>query len=665
MYSGDANDQHASSACTASSNEQLTVSAGAPTTIATQLSASAIHVGDGVDDAATLSGATATAGGKVSYRYYSDSGCTKNVAKAGTFTVSNGVVPHSKTIAFDTSGTFYWQAVYSGDAANQSSASPCSSTSNEELTVTPEQQTTITTSLSAASVSTGTPVYDTATLSGATASAGGAVSYRYYSDSSCTQNRVKAGTFAVVNGVLPGSKKVAFASAGSYYWQALYSGDDTNSFSLSPCTPTSNEELTVTAAGTRQTTSVTTKLSASSIEVGGQAYDTATLVGATAAASGTVTYSYYTDNACSLAPVRSGTVVVSKGVVPNSKPVTFPAVGTFYWQASYSGDSANAPALSPCSPGNDEQLSVGAGPARNAVTITTLLSASTIHAGESVYDTASLGGQTATAGGSVSYSYYTDAACTQNQAKGGTVPVTNGAVPNSKTVTFPTAGTFYWQAVYSGDAANQPAWSSCVSVADRDHDRALRELDRRRRDGARHGEPPRRKRVRVRNRHLLGLQRSRLHLARARAAAEPGHRDRRWRRRYRPRRASASRRRQLLLGGLLLRRRRRPGGRERLQQRAPERRGCQGGAGDQQRALGKPDHGRRLRQRHRDVERRQSGCRWHRDLRRLHRQLVHLARLRSPTEPGDGGRRDCGRSVLAAAHLLDRRHLLLAGDLLR
>ena len=34
---------------------------------------------------------------------------------------------------------------------------------------------------------------------------------------------------------------------------------------------------------------------------------------------------------------------------------------------------------------------------------------------------------------------------------------TAGAVPNSATVTFNTAGTYYWQAVYSGDANNNGA----------------------------------------------------------------------------------------------------------------------------------------------------------------------------------------------------------------
>ena len=52
-----------------------------------------------------------------------------------------------------------------------------------------------------------------------------------------------------------------------------------------------------------------------------------------------------------------GTVNVTNGSVPNSNPVTFPSAGTFFWQASYSGDGKNAPAVSPCL---SEQLVVNA-----------------------------------------------------------------------------------------------------------------------------------------------------------------------------------------------------------------------------------------------------------------------------------------------------------------
>ena len=81
----------------------------------------------------------------------------------------------------------------------------------------------------------------------------------------------------------------------------------------------------------------------------------ATLSGATADAGGTVTYTVYSDSECSTRFADAGTVSVDNGSVPNSSPVTFNAPGTYYWQASYSGDDNNQPALSTCT---DEKLVV-------------------------------------------------------------------------------------------------------------------------------------------------------------------------------------------------------------------------------------------------------------------------------------------------------------------
>ena len=49
---------------------------------------------------------------------------------------TSGTVPNSSTVTFNSAGTFYWQAVYSGDANNYGASSPCTSGSNEQLTVT-------------------------------------------------------------------------------------------------------------------------------------------------------------------------------------------------------------------------------------------------------------------------------------------------------------------------------------------------------------------------------------------------------------------------------------------------------------------------------------------------------------------------------------------------
>ena len=206
-------------------------------TIATALSTSSGTIGASVHDSATLSGATPTAGGTVTYTYYTDSACSAGTTAAGTVTVTNGLVPNSTSIPFNTAGTYYWQAHYSGDASNTSATSACGS---EIVTINPGVS--ITTALSQSSVLSGNSVFDTATLSGATPTAGGTVTYTYYSNSACSAGGTPAGTKTVAGGVVPNSNSITFNTVGTYYWQAVYSGDTSNNAATSAC---GSEILTV------------------------------------------------------------------------------------------------------------------------------------------------------------------------------------------------------------------------------------------------------------------------------------------------------------------------------------------------------------------------------------------------------------------------------------
>jgi len=85
-----------------------------------------VPAGTAVTDQGTLSGENvSTAVGTVSYSVYSDPECSKLVANAGTVKVSEGEVPPSEPQTLSTPGTYYWQASYSGDAANEPSVSEC------------------------------------------------------------------------------------------------------------------------------------------------------------------------------------------------------------------------------------------------------------------------------------------------------------------------------------------------------------------------------------------------------------------------------------------------------------------------------------------------------------------------------------------------------------
>ena len=303
-------------------------------TIATTLSKSTANVGDSVHDSATLSGATADAGGKVTYTAYSDNACSLNPVDAGTVDVTNGVVPDSNDVTFNTAGTFFWQAVYSGDANNNGAKSVCTS---EQLVV--KTQPAISTKLSANPVNIGDPVHDSATLTGATGDAGGKVTYTVYSDSSCTTSVKDAGTVDVTNGVVPDSNVVTFDHAGTFFWQAVYTGDANNNGATSDCT---SETLVVNKNNSSMTTAQHLIPN-----------DDATLSGTTQNSGGTITFDLYSpaDATCSGTADFSQTVNVSgDGTYNTTNTGAFvaSAEGTWRWQVTYSGDTNNAGSTSKC-----------------------------------------------------------------------------------------------------------------------------------------------------------------------------------------------------------------------------------------------------------------------------------------------------------------------------
>lgn len=84
--------------------------------------------------------------------------------------------------------------------------------------------------------------------------------------------------------------------------------------------------------------------------------------------------------------------------------------------------------------------------------------------GASVTDSAVLSGaNVATAGGTVTYTLYSNNTCTTSVFDGGTKTVTNGVVPDSDAYTTDTVGTFWWRASYSGDGEdNLSSISACT-----------------------------------------------------------------------------------------------------------------------------------------------------------------------------------------------------------
>jgi uncharacterized repeat protein (TIGR01451 family) len=194
-----------------------------------------------MQDVATVSGLTATATGTVRFDLYNNDECAgdtvfSNTKALGAVTAGVATVT-SADYAPGAAGDYFWIATYSGDANNLASEGDCGD-EGETSTVT-KADTTITTDAAdeapATQDGTGLVLTDTATLSGATESAGGDITFTLYGpfdtfeDVSCEGQGTAVGEPVSVhgNGAYE-SDPVTVTEFGFYTWVAEYSGDANN-----------------------------------------------------------------------------------------------------------------------------------------------------------------------------------------------------------------------------------------------------------------------------------------------------------------------------------------------------------------------------------------------------------------------------------------------------
>jgi lysophospholipase L1-like esterase len=462
-YGGDSLHEAATSAC---SKEVLKVKAN--TSLSTTLSGGGkegaeitVTEGSKVKDTATLSGTNvAGATGTVDYSVYKDKECKELASEAGKGKVEGSKAASSEEKELEAGAVYYWQAKYLGDSLHEESTSTCS---NEVETV--KAKTTLSTSLLGAdekgaeiTIPVG-PVWDSSTLSGTQiATAGGTVTYSVYKDKECKELVANAGEVSVTSSDVPLSEEEEL-EPGVYYWQAEYGGDSLHEASTSTC---SKEILTVKVG-----TSLTTLLAGEGekgeeiiVAEGSLLGDSATLSGASASeATGTVEYAVYSDDECKELVIKAGKVTVEEGKVPPSEEEELEP-GLYYWQATYSGDSVNDFSQSECG----TEIGVVSPP------LTTTLSAGEQSGeevdaleGTEVSDQATLHGAHASeATGTIKYAVYKDNECKELATKAGEGEAKEGKLPASEKKKLE-PGTYYWQAVYSGDEKNSPATSTCGS----------------------------------------------------------------------------------------------------------------------------------------------------------------------------------------------------------
>ena len=186
------------------------------------------------------------------------------------------------------------------------------------------------------------------TDSSASSTPTGTVNFTMFPNTTCSGDTSSSNlNVPLVNGMAQSASTTVPSTGLSFL--ATYNGQaGVYSATGSPCESLTIVAATSTATSTASTTMISTALSTSTIMASSTAYDTATLSGNTANAGGNVAYILYNDTACSVPVVGAGVFPVTNGIVPTSTTIFFPAPGTLYWQATYSGDTNNLAATSTC-----------------------------------------------------------------------------------------------------------------------------------------------------------------------------------------------------------------------------------------------------------------------------------------------------------------------------
>jgi hypothetical protein len=393
-----------------------------------------------VYDTATLADAFTDAGGTVTYYYGTAADCSSGTS-LGSKPVSSGIVPNSDSVTLNAAGTYEFWAVYSGDQQNNGSSSNC----GDETVIVDKASPSFTTSALPTGnivVGTATDISDTATMSGGYLPSGN-VSFQLYLENTCTTAVAGVGgTVALSSGSATYSTNWTPTSPGDYFWKVQYLGDDNNNATTAICNGPTDEQLDVIKASPSFTTQATPT---ADIVVG-----TPTTVGDTATftggfnITGTVLFTLWTNSDCTGAAGVSGSAEVSGGVAtfttaPNAWTPT--ALGTYYFSVEYLGDANNEATGVICDGPTDERLNVVKASPDGSTSPTA-----------QIQDTFTIsGGYFPT--GTVNFYLFTTSDCSGTAIDSDLNNLLSGGSATSDWFSV-SAGTYYWQTVYSGDDFN-------------------------------------------------------------------------------------------------------------------------------------------------------------------------------------------------------------------
>ena len=180
-----------------------------------------------MNDVATVTPSGAT--GAVSFKYYDsleDCEADTGGTAAGTSIAVSGGTATSSTVQFNTAGTFYWSAWFTGSGTFDDSSSLC------------EEWVTVTLNVPDLATQPWVIPQDDATLGSLLgATPGGTLTFELWDSATCDGTMVYSevvtvtgnDTYSTSNSGDSGSGGFAITSDGTFYWIVKYSGDSQNS----------------------------------------------------------------------------------------------------------------------------------------------------------------------------------------------------------------------------------------------------------------------------------------------------------------------------------------------------------------------------------------------------------------------------------------------------
>ena len=468
VYSGDGNYTGSTGAC---EPFKIAQAGSATATVVKDHNGGTVDVanpaalGSKVHDTATVTASPFTATGTVTYHLYSGLVCNGNseIGSAEQVTLSGGNVPDSSETAALAAGSYSYQAVYSGDGNYTGSTGACepfkiAQASSSADTVVFDAGTNAPWS---GTEQTGAKAYDTASVSSGNDSftPSGTVSYQFFANGSCSGEGTDAGTVTLSAGAVPNSGTQGPLGAGNYSFQATYSGDDNFIGSTGPCEPFSLGLLDTSTATVVKDHDGNVVDAANPAALGSQVHDTATVSGQVGeiVPTGTVTYHLYSGLDCSVdSEIGSGEqVTLSGGNVPDSSETDPLQAGSYSYEAVYSGDTDYATSTGPCEPFKVAQASSSTDTVVNDHDGNVVDAANPAALGSQVHDTATVtsGNDSFTPSGTVTYHLYSGLDCSVDSeiGSGEQVTLSGGNVPDSSETDPLQAGSYSYEAVYSGD----------------------------------------------------------------------------------------------------------------------------------------------------------------------------------------------------------------------